>query len=475
MSLCPSGIVIVGHILPSECNRQLPAYGRWCAEWHGNISTSTACHSGPGSAERTSRQHLAALAAASFFVAMKKDQHMRSDCRAAALTARRSSQRGKSIRLAARTAEAQVRNCLHSTALDGACRGLHRTSRLLQAKQLSTNDGFQLHYEEFGNPSGIPAVFLHGGPGAGCTQRMAQLFDPERYHIVLFDQRGCGRSKLRDQGAKEQLEANTTWDLVEDIERLRRHLNFDKWVIGGGSWGTCLALAYASRHQDRILGMVLRAVCMFRHEELEYFCSPTGSNASSFPAAWQSFAGWLPWAQDASSRTIAMAFRCAALGEDASLSPSDAVRKWSNWENHLFAAKASSQQTRASTPATRKRMNASERLPSARRPTRPWPALSTNSMQALLTIHYVAERAFFPPGFELLDAASGFHFPLKLIHGRNDKICPVANAESLARAAPPGMAELLLTDAGHSQWDSANINAFVRATDALAAKQFLTV
>lgn len=96
-------------------------------------------------------------------------------------------------------------------------------------------------------------------------------------------------------------------------------------------------------------------------------------------------------------------------------------------------------------------------------------------MQALLTIHYVAERAFFPPGFELLDAASGFHFPLKLIHGRNDKICPVANAESLARAAPPGMAELLLTDAGHSQWDSANINAFVRATDALAAKQFLTV
>jgi len=375
--------------------------------------------------------------------------------------------KGKTTQLAAFVAEAEVRSGFQQTALDGPCRGLHKTSRQLQAKHFSTSDGYQIHYEEFGNPTGIPAVFLHGGPGAGCSQRMAQLFDPERYHIVLFDQRGCGRSK-RGEEAKGQLEANTTWDLVKDMERLRRHLNFDKWVVAGGSWGTCLALAYASRHQGRILGMVLRAVCMFRNEELEYFCSPTGDNAATFPASWQSFAGWLPWAHDASARTIAKAFRRAALGEDALLSPSNAVHKWSSWENCLFAAKPSSRQTCTLMPATQNTMKASQSLPPAQRPTHPWPKLNTNSMQALLTMHYVAERAFFPDGFELLDAASGFHFPLKLVHGRNDRVCPVANAECLAAAIPHGMAELLLTEGGHSQWDNVNINAFVRATDALA-------
>mmetsp|Transcript_97156 Transcript_97156/g.290261 ORF Transcript_97156/g.290261 Transcript_97156/m.290261 type:complete len:218 (-) Transcript_97156:271-924(-) len=210
--------------------------------------------------------------------------------------------------------------------------------------------------------------------------------------------------------------------------------------------------------------MVLRAVCLFRSEELEFFCGPGLGARSVAEQSWRRFAGWLPWAEDASARTIATAFRRAALGEDAALSPSQAVQRWKEWENHLFALRAPAH-LRLPSPAQGR---ASVVPPAATPPTRPWPELGTYSMQALLTIHYVAERAFFPQGFELLDAAQDFDFPLKIVHGRGDCICPVANAEDLANAAPPGVAELLLTDGGHSQWDPGNVNAFVRATDALA-------
>eukprot|EP00931_Biecheleriopsis_adriatica_P092137 TRINITY_DN65960_c0_g1_i1.p1 TRINITY_DN65960_c0_g1~~TRINITY_DN65960_c0_g1_i1.p1 ORF type:complete len:467 (+),score=80.90 TRINITY_DN65960_c0_g1_i1:132-1532(+) len=352
------------------------------------------------------------------------------------------------------------------TSRRGKRRGLHTAGRVLQTGTLRVGDGFELYYEEHGSESGIPVVFLHGGPGAGCSRRMAQLFDSTRYRIILFDQRGCGKSRrLGSSSAEEQLEANSTWHLVQDLEELREHLKIDRWVVAGGSWGTCLALAYASRHQRRVSAIVLRAVFLFRNAELEYFCGSAreaSARGLATAQAWKNFAGWLPCAENASARTIAAAFRRAALGHDASMSPDDALGKWRAWENHLFALRKSS----ATLPAPTVSAELVEPPPVAA-PRKAWAKPSNFSTQALLTIHYVAEGGFFDPNSELLDSVADFDFPLKLVHGRNDCICPVANARDLAAAAGP-CAELLLTDGGHSQWDAENIDAFVRATDCIA-------
>ena len=140
-------------------------------------------------------------------------------------------------------------------------RGLHKSGDVLSTGNLPVGSGFELYYEEHGVKDGIPVVFLHGGPGAGSSRRMAQLFDPQKYRIILFDQRGCGKStRSKSTTAEEQLEDNTTWHHVSDLEALRTHLKIDRWVVAGGSWGTCLALAYASKFKDRVLAMVLRAV-----------------------------------------------------------------------------------------------------------------------------------------------------------------------------------------------------------------------
>eukprot|EP00439_Symbiodinium_sp_Y106_P054371 s887_g7.t1 len=350
---------------------------------------------------------------------------------------------------------------LKENEIGGQAADEERCRRLWSFSEKLVGDGFDLYYEEHGSPNGIPVVFLHGGPGAGCSRRMAQLFDPEKYRVILFDQRGCGKSSRKDSAnAEDQLEGNTTWHLVEDLEVLRAHLKIDRWVVCGGSWGTCLALAYASKHPACVLGMVLRAVFLFRNEELEYFCGPKGGARSLSRGAWDSFAGWLPWAEQRSARAIAAAFRRAALGEDASVSPTDALSKWRAWENHLFAQRAKSLKLQPS--------KLSSDLPEAKVPAKPWPKPGKFNVQALLTLHYVAERGFFPEGSELLDSAAAFAFPLKLVHGQNDCICPAVNAEDLARAVGPS-AELLLTDGGHSQWDAGNIDAFVRATDQVAA------
>ena len=146
------------------------------------------------------------------------------------------------------------------TSRTGAKRGLHSAGSVLSTGTVTVSDGFELYYEEHGSSKGIPVVFLHGGPGAGSSRRMAQLFDSQKYRILLFDQRGCGKSSKKDSSnAEDQLEGNTTWHLVEDLEVLRAHLKIDRWVVCGGSWGTCLALAYASKHPQNVLGMVLRA------------------------------------------------------------------------------------------------------------------------------------------------------------------------------------------------------------------------
>ncbi|CAE8614255.1 unnamed protein product [Polarella glacialis] len=352
---------------------------------------------------------------------------------------------------------------------DGQARGLFPAGDKLRSGMLKVSDGFEIYYEEHGSADGVPAVFLHGGPGAGCSARTAQFFDPKAFRVVLFDQRGCGKSKRPEvQGATSaQLDGNTTWRLVEDMELLREHLGISRWVVAGESWGSLLALAYASLHPSRVLGMALGAVCLFREAELEYFIGPCEAGALC-PDAWKRLTDWLPWAatSQASGRAIAAAFRDAVLGLDRRLSPRDAVSRWlagaealsAAWPREGFQLAACEPQA---SPGRQSELKAEA-------PTEAWPiADQWLAGKALLAMHYVAERGFLEEG--LLEAASTFRFPMDLIHGRHDPVCPVANARDLA-SANPGFARLHLTDSGHSLLDCWNIDAFVRATDALAAE-----
>eukprot|EP00443_Scrippsiella_acuminata_P063904 CAMPEP_0115569962 /NCGR_PEP_ID=MMETSP0271-20121206/105458_1 /TAXON_ID=71861 /ORGANISM="Scrippsiella trochoidea, Strain CCMP3099" /LENGTH=449 /DNA_ID=CAMNT_0003004493 /DNA_START=70 /DNA_END=1419 /DNA_ORIENTATION=+ len=381
---------------------------------------------------------------------------------AAAAVANVAAQRGRLAGGRRLSGSARVRHLdgpSRSTTALAATKQLHSSVPLLSTGTLEVSDGWELYYEEHGSAAGIPVVFLHGGPGAGCSRRMAQLFDPAGYRVVLFDQRGCGKSR-RPGDAAAQLEANTTWHLVEDIEALRKHLGIDQWVVAGGSWGTTLALAYASRHQDHILGMVLRAACLFRDEEFDFFLGPGHGARTAAPLAWSKLTSWLSPAHE-----IALAFREAALGQDAKMKPQDAVQRWVSWEMTLMSAKPPTPNEGSGKGAS---VDPSAGAASRRRepPTTPWAGL--HASQALLTMHYVVERGFFPANFALLEEARNFGFPLRIVHGRKDCVCPMKNAKDLAAAAPD--ADLLLTDGGHSQWDSANIDAFVSATDELCAQ-----
>src|SRR5699024_5427706 len=153
---------------------------------------------------------------------------------------------------------------------------------------LSVSDIHTLYYEQCGNPNGKPVVFLHGGPGGGCGPDNRRFFDPTAYRIVLFDQRGCGRSTPH-----AELTDNTTWHLVDDIERLRQHLDIDRWQVFGGSWGSTLSLAYAETHPDRVTELVLRGIFMLRRQELEWFYQGTGA-AWVYPDTWEGFRDAIP-------------------------------------------------------------------------------------------------------------------------------------------------------------------------------------
>ena len=153
---------------------------------------------------------------------------------------------------------------------------------------LDVGDGQQIYWEECGNPDGIPAVFLHGGPGGGCSPAHRQVFDPERYRIILFDQRGCGRSLPHAWEPEADLSTNTTWHLVEDMERLRTHLGVDRWLVFGGSWGSTLALAYAQTYPQRVLALVLRGIFTLRKRELDWYYEAGGADMV-WPDEWEHY------------------------------------------------------------------------------------------------------------------------------------------------------------------------------------------
>ncbi len=289
-----------------------------------------------------------------------------------------------------------------------------------------------LHVEECGNPTGIPVVFLHGGPGAGCEPWHRQFFDPERYRIVLFDQRGCGRSTPH-----AELEGNTTADLVADIERIREHLGIDRWLVFGGSWGSTLGLVYAQTHPDRVTGLILRGIFLCRPRDIRWFYQDGASRL--FPDYWTDFLAPIP---EQERDDLVTAYHRRLTGENE-VERMAAALAWSRWEGR--------------TATLRPRKDVVDHF------TDPFTALSL----ARIECHYFVHDAFLEPDQILKNMDRIRHVPGVIVHGRYDCVCPPEQAHLLA-AAWPEAEYRLVPEAGHSAAEPGILSALVEATDAFA-------
>lgn len=291
-----------------------------------------------------------------------------------------------------------------------------------------------LYYEQCGNPQGNPAIFLHGGPGGGLAPDYRRFFDPEAYRVVLFDQRGSGKST-----PYASLEENTTWDLVADIERLREHLGIDRWIVFGGSWGSTLALAYAETHPNRVKALVLRGIFLVRKPELDWFYQ--GGATAVFPDFFEDYANFIPEEE----RGDMMGAYYKRLTSDDETVRFEAAKRWSVWEgstSKLFPDK-----------------NLIDMFGS------PEKAVAL----ARIECHYFLNNCFFESENYLLDNIQKIrHLPTVIVQGRYDMVCPMMSAWDLHKAFPE--AELVIVpDAGHSAYEKGNTSALVEATDKFKA------
>ncbi len=295
---------------------------------------------------------------------------------------------------------------------------------------LPVSDVHTLYYEQCGNPKGKPVVFLHGGPGAGCNAKSRRFFDPNHYRIVLFDQRGAGRSKPR-----AELKSNTTWDLVADIERVRQHLTIDRWQVFGGSWGSTLALAYAQTHPDRVTEIVLRGIFLLRRSEIEWFYQK-GCDAI-YPDAFEPYVSHIP--ADERGDLIA-AYHKRLTSDDAAVRLA-AAKTWSVWEG-----------------ATSYLLQNADYIASTG-------ADEFAIAFARIECHYFANRGFFDVDDRLLRNIESIRkIPAVIVQGRYDVVCPMRSAWDLHRAWPE--AELrIVADAGHSAFEPGITNQLIEATD----------
>ena len=303
---------------------------------------------------------------------------------------------------------------------------------------LDVGDGNLVYWEACGNPAGKPAVVLHGGPGSGCTPGWRRFFDPDAYRVVLFDQRGCGRSTPHASDPAVDLSTNTTHHLLADIEALRRHLGVDRWLVFGGSWGSTLGLAYGERHPDRVSEMVLFSVVTSTHREVEWVTRDMGR---VFPERWARFRDGVPPADRDGSLVDAYARLLA--------SPDPAVREraardWCAWEDTHVAIRADHKpDPRYEDPRFR-------------------------MVFARLVTHYWRHAAFLEDGILLREAGVLAGIPGVLVHGRLDVSGPPDIAWQLAQVWP-GCELTLVDDAGHGTGEPGMADVLVAATDRFAA------
>jgi proline iminopeptidase len=292
----------------------------------------------------------------------------------------------------------------------------------------------ELYLEECGNPAGIPALFLHGGPGAGCEPYHRRFFDPQRYRLVLFDQRGCGRSRPH-----ADLTDNTTWHLVEDIEAIREHLGIGRWLVFGGSWGSTLALAYAETHPERVRGLVLRGIFLCRDREIRWFYQEGASRV--FPDYWLGYLQPIPEAE----RDDLLSAYYRRLTGDNELARLAAAKAWSLWE--------------ARTATLLPNDDVLKHFGSPR----------TALALARIESHYFIHHTFLEPDQLLRDAARLASIPGIIVQGRYDLICPMESAWALHQAWS-GSELQIIPDAGHSAFEMGTRRALVAATDRFAER-----
>jgi len=290
-----------------------------------------------------------------------------------------------------------------------------------------------IYYEQCGNPNGKPAVFLHGGPGAGSSKKTRRFFDPQRYRIILLDQRGSGRSTPH-----AELRENTTWHLVADIERIRTHLRIERWLVFGGSWGSTLALAYAQTHPERVAQLVLRGIFMLRRWELEWFYQK-GADAL-FPDAWERFLEPIPSVERGD---LISAYHRRLTSEDSAVRLKAALA-WSIWEgstSFLINDPHYVSQT----------ADAEFALAFAR-----------------IECHYFVNGGFLEREDQLLANVKHIrHIPSTIVQGRYDVVCPMRSAWDLHRAWPEAQLEIV-DDCGHSAFELGIASKLVEATDRYA-------
>ncbi len=289
-----------------------------------------------------------------------------------------------------------------------------------------------LYIEECGNPDGVPVIFLHGGPGAGCEPYHRRFFDPERYRIILFDQRGCGQSRPH-----AELAGNATANLVADIEAIREHLNVERWVVFGGSWGSTLGLVYAESYPQRLLGLVLRGIFLCREQDIRWFYQQGASRL--FPDYWQDFVAPIP---EAERGNLVEAYYQRLTGDDE-LARMATAKAWSMWEGRTA--------THIPKPSIVEHFSD------------PHIALS----MARIECHYFINNSFMAPNQILNDAHRLRDIPGFIVHGRYDAICPVDQAFALHAAWPQATLNIIPA-AGHSAIEPGIVDALIRATDEMA-------
>ncbi len=297
---------------------------------------------------------------------------------------------------------------------------------------LPVDDIHTLYVEECGEPDGIPVVFLHGGPGSGCEKWHRSFFDPERYRIILFDQRGCGRSTPH-----AALENNTTWDLVADMERIRRHLGIEEWVVFGGSWGSTLGLAYAQQYPERVSGLILRGIFLARPQDVGWFYQAGAHRL--LPDYWQDFLAPIPPEEQGN---LLQAYYQRLTGENE-IARMQAAKAWSTWEGRA----ANLLQVDATVDHF----------------SNPHTAMSV----ARLETHYFVNHAFLEPNQLLLNASRLTDIPGHIIHGRYDMICPLEQAYALHQAWPTADFTIV-QDSGHAASERGIQETLVNATNFMA-------
>lgn len=296
--------------------------------------------------------------------------------------------------------------------------------------RLPVSGGHEIYYEECGSPAGKPVIFVHGGPGGGTDGVYRRLFDPEAYRIVLFDQRGCGRSTPH-----ASLDENTTWHLVADMERLRAHLGIERWQVFGGSWGSTLSLAYAETHPERVTELVLRGIFLLRRKELDWYYG--GGAAAIFPDEWERFLAPIPEAER--SDMIAAYYR--RLTSDDNAVRLEAARAWSMWEGATISL-----------------------MPDEARVAR-FGGNRFAEAFARIECHYFINGGFFESDGWLLDNVDRIrHIPAVIVQGRYDMATPVMTAWELHRAWPEAEFHIV-PDAGHAFSEPGTLHELVTATD----------